>query len=71
MVMKLLTEADVRKLLEKECEKAGSAANWSQLTGVPASNISNVLTGKRGIGNQIPKALGLKRVWVLDEEITQ
>ena len=65
--MKILTEADVRELLRNECEKAGGPNKWAKQNSVPSGNLYKVLDNTRHVGIEIPKILGLKRVWVVDK----
>ena len=58
---------DVRWLLRCECEKAGGPNKWAKQNSVPSGNLYKVLDNTRHVGIEIPKILGLKRVWVVDK----
>lgn len=58
---KLLTEADVRKLLRDACEATG-LEKLAKDTGVSAQHLSNVLQGQRPPSEKLRAVLGLRRV---------
>ncbi len=64
---RVFDEPQVLELLRRACDEAGSAFAWAKSKGLPDTNIYPILAGKRRLGNQIPAALGLKRVWVIGE----
>lgn len=57
-----MTEADVRELLRKACEAAGSDRAWALEHKLSAQYVGDVKNGKRSIGPAILKALGLSAV---------
>lgn len=50
----------IKKVLEKACKKAGGQKAWANQNGVSAAYVSDVLAGKRDLGEKILKALGYK-----------
>ena len=52
----------VRDLLRRECEKAGSARAWAQAAGLSGAYVSDVLNGRRDPADAILSALGLVKV---------
>lgn len=57
-----LSEAEVRDSLQAQVDTAGSAAAWARLHNLTPSHVRDVLLGHRGIGPEIQKALGVKRI---------
>lgn len=55
-----MTEDDVRKLLRKACEDAGSDRQWAIAHDLSAQYVGDVRRKKRPIGPAILKALGLE-----------
>ena len=53
---------DVRRLLLRECEKAGSMSEWAKENYVSPGYVSDVVNGRRLPGGSILAALGLERV---------
>jgi DNA-binding transcriptional regulator YdaS (Cro superfamily) len=53
---------DVRDLLRRKVEQAGSQAAWADERGVTPAYVSDVLRGTREPGPAILNALGLERV---------
>lgn len=51
----------VRKLLARECEKAGSQRAWARLAGLSVPYVSDVIRGRRDPGKSILHALKLKK----------
>lgn len=58
----MLTEWDVRKLLQDECEKAGSQKTWAKRHKLTGAYVSDVLSDRRQPGAAILAALKLQRV---------
>lgn len=56
-----MTADQVRGLMRKRIDKAGSAKAWADEIKVSPSYISDVLTDKREPGESILKALGVER----------
>lgn len=52
----------VRDILRRECEKAGSAKAWAQSAGLSGAYVSDVLNGRRDPAEAILSALGIERV---------
>lgn len=57
-----MTEDGALKLLRREVAKAPSQRQWAADNGVNAGDLSRALTGKKGIGPAIFRALGLQKV---------
>lgn len=57
-----MTELEVRRLLRKACEYAGSQNEWAELYGISAAYVSDVIRGRRNPGEAILNALGLVKV---------
>ena len=55
-----MTEDDVRKLLRKACDTAGSQQAWANANNVSAPYVSDVLCQRREPGPAILSALGLR-----------
>lgn len=62
MKRKTLTEDELRDLLRKACNKAGSQSTWADTAGVSSVYVSDVLNQKRAPGDSILRALGYSRV---------
>ena len=58
----ILTVMEVRALLRRECEEAGSQREWALAHGITMTDVSYVLTGRRPPGPTLLRALGLTRV---------
>lgn len=66
--MKVLEADDVRDLLRRKCEEAGSQAAWARDNDVAEVVVGYVVNGDRApTSPSIMRALGLRRVWVLDK----
>jgi hypothetical protein len=71
---KTLSADDVRELLRREVEKAGSMRAWGREHGLSGEWVSKVLSGRCIPSDAITKHLGLKRrvqivrTWTLDNE---
>lgn len=50
----------MRALLRRECDQAGSQKAWADKHGLSGAYVSDVLQGRRDIGDSIVKALGLR-----------
>jgi hypothetical protein len=59
---KYLAESDLRDLLRKACESAGSQQEWAKANGFSAPFVSDVLHGRRAITDRIATALGYESV---------
>ncbi len=57
-----MTEDDVRKLLRKACEDAGSNRAWALANDLSPQYVGDVIEGKRSIGPAILKALNIEAV---------
>jgi DNA-binding XRE family transcriptional regulator len=59
---RLLTDADVLKLVRAEITKAGSQKAWAKASGISRQTINQVINGKRAFEPKVLLALGLKKV---------
>ena len=57
-----MTAGEVRELLRKACEKAGTQGAWAKAHEVSAAYVSDVILGRRDPGPAICEALGLEAV---------
>lgn len=57
-----MTEADILRMLLRECRRAGTQAEWAKAQGLSATYVSDVLKGRRAPGDSILSALGFERV---------
>lgn len=57
--MKAMTADEVRNLLRRACQQAGTAAAWAKDHGLSPAYVSDTLSRKREPGPAILKALGL------------
>jgi hypothetical protein len=57
-----LIESDLRNLLRKACEDAGSQQKWAKVNGFSSPFVSDVLHGRRAITDRIANALGYESV---------
>jgi hypothetical protein len=55
-----VTDEDVRKLLRKACDAAGSQRAWADANNVSAPYVSDVLCQRRDPGPAVLSALGLR-----------
>lgn len=60
--MKPLTHSQMRTLLRKACDAAGSQVKFAETAGVPKQHITDVLSGRRDPWPALLKALGLREV---------
>ena len=51
----------VRQLLKKACDAAGSQRQWALAHGLSAPYVNDVIKGNRSPGESIIKALGLRK----------
>jgi DNA-binding transcriptional regulator YdaS (Cro superfamily) len=56
-----VTTDEVREMLRKACDRAGTARAWADQAGVSGAYVSDVLNGRREPGEAICKALGIER----------
>jgi hypothetical protein len=64
----MLSADDVREMLRRECEAAGSREKWAHKHAMSPALVSFFLAGKQGPGPKIEGALGIRRVWTVDNE---
>jgi DNA-binding transcriptional regulator YdaS (Cro superfamily) len=57
-----MTANDVRNLLSKACDNAGSNRAWAQTAGVSPAYVSDVLNARREPGPAILTPLGLEAI---------
>jgi hypothetical protein len=53
---------EVRQLLRRCCEEAGSQTGWARKNDMSGVYVSDVLAGRRDPGGKLLAALGLERV---------
>lgn len=58
-----MTTADIRDMLRRACETAGSNKAWAGKHGVSEAYVSDVLNGHRSPGPAICTALGIEQVY--------
>jgi DNA-binding phage protein len=63
---RIFEDADVIRLLRAAIEREGSITAFAKRHGLPRSNVSNILSGRRPI-TIVVKALGLRWVCVADQ----
>ena len=59
-----MTADDVRKILQRSCDRVGSQTAWAVSAGVSLAYVCDVLAGRREPGESILKPLGLERVTI-------
>lgn len=62
MEMALIDENSLREKLRKACEAAGSQKIWAEVNEVSPQYVTDVLQGKRGIGDKIANRLGYEKL---------
>ena len=62
----VLNDDDVADLVRGAIKREGSQAAFGKRYGVAGTDLSAILNGRRGISASIAKALGLRRVWVVE-----
>ena len=62
----VLNDDDVADLVRAAVEREGSQAEFAKRHRINRTDLSAFLNGRRGISASIAKALGLRRVWVVD-----
>jgi hypothetical protein len=58
----MMKDIEVRQMLERACEKAGSLRAWARNNSVSAAYVSDVILGNRKPGPTICAALGVEAV---------
>jgi hypothetical protein len=62
----VLNDDDVVDLLKAAVRREGSQAAFAQRYDVNRSELNSILNGRRRISASLAKALGLRRVWVVE-----
>jgi DNA-binding transcriptional regulator YdaS (Cro superfamily) len=62
----VLNDDDVADLMRAAIEREGSQAAFAKRYGIAHADLSAFLNGRRGISASLAKALGLRRVWVVE-----
>lgn len=57
-----MTADNVRALLKRSCDAAGSQSAWAKANNATPAYVSDVLAGRREPGPAICEALGIERV---------
>lgn len=60
MKYRLMTEADVRKLIRNRCADVGGQSEFARMCGVRPQFVSMVLAGNRSPSEAICKVLGVR-----------
>ena len=68
---KILTADDVRTMLREACEAAGGLTKWAVAHNMSAPMPGMFINGKRPLTYPIERGLGLKRVWMVDDDETR
>jgi hypothetical protein len=63
----VLNDDDVLRLLRAAVEREGSQAAFAKRYGVDRAHVNSALNGKRGVSATLVKALGLRKVYVIDD----
>jgi hypothetical protein len=64
----VLNDNDVVDLLKAAVKREGSQSAFAKRHGVNRTELNSILNGKRRISASLAKALGLRRVYVVEEE---
>ena len=59
LILPFMTIDDVRAMLRKSCDQAGTLRAWAKVHGLSPAYVSDVVRGNRAPGPSILKALGL------------
>jgi hypothetical protein len=62
----VLNDDDVADLVRAAIKREGSQAAFAKRCGIASTDLSAFLNGRRGISASLAKALGLRRVWVVE-----
>jgi plasmid maintenance system antidote protein VapI len=62
----VLNDDDVADLVRAAVKREGSKADFAKRYGIARTDLSAFLNGRRGISASLAKALGLRRVWVVE-----
>ena len=63
----VLNDDDVADLLKAAVEREGSQAAFAKRYDVNRSELNSILNGRRRISASLAKALGLRRVYIVEE----
>jgi hypothetical protein len=64
----VLNDDDVFDLLKAAVKREGSQTAFAKRYDVNRTELNSILNGKRGVSASLAKALGLRRVYVVEEE---
>jgi transcriptional regulator with XRE-family HTH domain len=67
----VLNDDNVVHLLKAAVEREGSQSAFAKRYDVNRSELNSILNGRRRISASVAKALGLRRVYVVEEEATE
>jgi hypothetical protein len=62
----VLNDDDVADLVKAAVKREGSLSAFAKRHGVDRTDLSAYLNGRRGMSASLAKALGLRRVWVVE-----
>ena len=69
--LSVLNDDDVVHLLKAAVEREGSQSAFAMRYNVNRTELNSILNGRRRISASVVKALGLRRVYVVEEEATE
>jgi hypothetical protein len=69
--LSVLSDDDVVHLLKAAVEREGSQSAFAMRYNVNRTELNSILNGRRRISASVVKALGLRRVYVVEEEATE
>lgn len=62
-----MTKEQVIALLLEETRRAGSQKEWCRAHGISEQYVSDVLKGRRDVGNKVLEALGYRKVVIYEK----
>ena len=63
---RIFEDGDIVRLLRAAVEQVGSKAAFAARHGLPRANVSKILNGRRPVSSTLAKALGLRKVYIID-----
>jgi transcriptional regulator with XRE-family HTH domain len=64
----VLNDDDVLRLLRAAVEREGSQAAFAKRYGLDRAHVNSALNGRRRVSASLVKALGLRKVYVIDDQ---
>ena len=65
--LNVLSDKDIMQLLQNEVKRAGGQSAWARKNKVDRAHLNRILSGHKTISPTILKKLGIRTVYVLDE----